>query len=108
MDFFFREYEEKPTLQSLVVKGVELKKGSRVLLWPHPGGDIMDLALRGKAAFIEGIEQDYEDRIYIAVTLEDDPGRDLGEDRILGHRFFFSPEEVEPLDLEFPPEFPHE
>jgi hypothetical protein len=40
------------------------------------------------------------DRIYIAVTLEDDPGRDLGEDRILGHRFFFSPEEVEPLDLE--------
>jgi hypothetical protein len=108
VDFFFREYEEKPTLQSVVVKGVDLKKGSRVLLWPQPGGDIMDLALAGKAAFIEGIEQDYEGRIYIAVTLEDDPGRDLGEDRILGHRFFFSPEEVEPLDVEFPPEFSHE
>ena len=98
---FFREQEGRPTLQSVVVKGVELKKGSRVLLWPHPGGDIMDLALAGKAAFVEGIEQDYEDRIYIAVTLEDDPGRDLGGDRILGHRFFFSPEEIEPLDLEF-------
>jgi hypothetical protein len=108
VDFFFREYEEKPMLQSVVVNGVELKKGSRVLLWPRPGGDIMDLALAGKAAFIEGIEQDYEDRIYIAVTLEDDPGRDLGEDRILGHRFFFSPEEVEPLDVEYPPEFTHE
>jgi hypothetical protein len=108
VDFFFREYEEKPTLQSVFVNGVELKKGSRVLLWPRPGGDIMDLALAGKAAFIEGIEQDYEDRIYIAVTLEDDPGRDLGEDRILGHRFFFSPEEVEPLDVEYPPEFRHE
>jgi hypothetical protein len=108
VDFFFREYEEKPTLSSVVVKGVELKKGSRVLLWPCPGGDIMDLALAGKAAFIEGIEQDYENRIYLAVTLEDDPGRDLGEDRVLGHRFFFSPEEVEPLDLEFPPEVPHE
>ena len=104
MDSFFREYEEKPTLQSVVVKGVELKKGSRVLLWPRPGGDIMALALAGKAAFIEGIEQDYEDRIYIAVTLEDGPGRDLGEDRIPGHRFFFSPEEVEPLGLEFPRE----
>ena len=103
MDSFFREYEDKPTLQSVVVKGVELKKGSRVLLWPRPGGDIMDLALAGKAAYVDGIEQDYEDRIYIAVTLEDDPGRDLGEDRILGHRFFFSPEEVEPLDVEFPP-----
>jgi hypothetical protein len=105
---FFRQHEDGPKLQSVVVKGVELEKGSRVLLWPRPGGDIMDLALAGKAAFVEGIEQDYEDRIYIAVTLEDDPGRDLGENRILGHRFFFSPEEVEPLDLEFPPELPHE
>ena len=104
MDDFFREYEERPALQSVVVRGVELAKGSRVLLWPHAGGDIMDLALKGKVAFVAGIEQDYEDRIYIAVTLEDDPGRDLGEDRFLGHRFFFSPEEIEPLDFEVPDE----
>ena len=97
---FFREQEGRPALDSLVVEGVELKKGSRILLRPRPGGDIMDLALAGKVAFIEGIEQDYEDRIYLAVTLEDDPGRDLGEDRVIGHRFFFSPEEVIPLDLE--------
>jgi hypothetical protein len=101
---FFREQEGRPTLQSVVVEGVELKKGSRVVLWPRAGGDIIDIALAGKVAFIEGIEQDYEDRIYIAVTLEDDPGRDLGGDRILGHRFFFSPEEVEPLDFEVPHE----
>ena len=104
MEDFFREYEERPALEGVVVEGVELKKGSRVLLQPRPGGDIMDLALAGKVAFIEGIEQDYEDRIYVAVTLEDDPGRDLGEDRILGLRFFFSPEEVVPLDLELPHE----
>ena len=97
---FFREQEGRPTLESLVVEGVELKKGSRVLLQPRAGGDIMDLALAGKVAFVEDIEQDYEDRIYLAVTLEDDPGRDLGDARILGHRFFFSPEEVIPLDLE--------
>jgi len=101
---FFREHEERPALQSVVVGGVELEKGSRVLLWPRAGGDIMDLALKGKVAFVEGIEQDYEDRIHLAVTLEDDPGRDMGVDRILGHRFFFSPEEVEPLDFEFPHE----
>jgi hypothetical protein len=97
---FFREQEGRPALESLVVEGVELKKGSRILLQPRPGRDIMDIALAGKAAFVEGIEQDYENRIYIAVTLEDDPGRDLGGDRILGHRFFFSPEEVIPLDME--------
>ena len=104
MENFFREYEERPTLQSVVVGGVELEKGSRILLWPRAGGDIMDLALKGKVAFVDGIEQDYEDRIYIAVTLEDDPGRDLGEDRFLGYRFFFSPEEIEPLDFEVPDE----
>ena len=104
MEEFFREQEGRPALESLVVEGVELKKGSRILLRPRPGGDIMDLALAGKVAFIEGLEQDYEDRIYIAVTLEDDPGRDLGAERILGHRFFFSPEEVIPLE----PEMPHE
>jgi hypothetical protein len=97
---FFREQEGRPALQSVVVDEVELKQGSRVMLWPRPGGDVMDLALAGKAAFVEAIEQDYEDRVYIAVTLEDDPGRDLGGDRILGHRFFFSPEEVVPLDPE--------
>jgi len=31
------------------------------------------------------------------VVVEDDPGRDLGERRQPGHRFFFAPEEVEPL-----------
>ena len=105
MENFFREYEKRPALESVTVDGVELRKGSRVLLWPRSGGDVMDLALKGKVAFVEGLEQDYEDRIYIAVTLEDDPGRDLGEDRFLGHRFFFAPEEVEPLDFEVPDGF---
>ncbi len=104
MEDFFREHEERPALGSVVVGGVELQKGSRVLLWPRAGGDIMDIALKGKVAFVESIEQDYEDRIHLAVTLEDDPGRDLGVDRILGHRFFFSPDEVEPLDFEVPHE----
>ena len=97
---FFRELEGRPTLRSVNVGGVEIEKGSRVLLWPNSGGDIMDIVLEGKVAVVESIEQDYEERVYIAVTLEDDPGRDLGGDGILGHRFFFSPEEIEPLDLE--------
>jgi hypothetical protein len=100
---FFKEQEGRPELRSLDVEGVEIRKGSRVMLWPRAGGDIMDIALAGKVAFVEAIEQDYEDRVYTAVTLEEDPGRDLGGDRILGHRFFFSPEEVVPLDSEASP-----
>jgi hypothetical protein len=97
---FFREQEKRPTLQSVTVEGVELVKGSRVMLWPRSGGDVIDIALSGKVAFVEAIEQDYEERIHLSVTLEDDPGRDLGDAHILGHRFFFSPDEVVPLDSE--------
>ena len=62
-----------------------------------PGADILDLALAGKTATVEGIEQDFEGRVYLAVTVDDDPGKDLGALRQPGHRFFFQPEEVEPL-----------
>src|SRR5918992_1175423 len=53
---FFREQEERPTLRSVTVDGVELTKGSRVMLWPRSGGDIMDLALEGKVAFVEVVQ----------------------------------------------------
>jgi hypothetical protein len=95
---FFQEQEGHPELHSVVVEGVELTKGSRVMLWPRSGGDVMDIALAGKVAFVEAIEQDYEERVQLSVTLEDDPGRDLGDAHILGHRFFFSLDEVVPLD----------
>jgi hypothetical protein len=58
---------------------------------------VFDLALAGKTAVIEAIEEDYEGNTHLAVVLDDDPGRDLGMLRQPGHRFFFSIEEVEPL-----------
>ena len=66
-------------------------------LRPRAGGDVFDLALAGRTAVVEGIEQDMEGNVQLAVIVDDDPGRDLGERRQPGHRFFFSPEEVEPL-----------
>ena len=92
--------EEKTELESVRVGGVEVKQGDRVRLSPRRGGDIFDIALAGKTAIVEAIEQDYEDKIHLAVVLEDDPGRDLGMMRQPGHRFFFALEEVEPLTLE--------
>jgi hypothetical protein len=65
-----------------------------VRLSPHDGGDIMDVALRGKIAIVESLEQDYEGKFQVAVVMEDDPGRDLGMLRQPGHRFFFSVEEI--------------
>jgi hypothetical protein len=87
--------KEKTALESVNVSGVEIKQGDSVRLKPRAGGDIFDLALAGKIAIIEAIEQDYEGKVHLAVVLDDDPGRDLGMMRQPGHRFFFSPEEVE-------------
>ena len=92
--------EEKTLLDNVRIAGLEVKQGDRVRLKPRVGGDIFDLALSGKIAVVEAIEQDYEGKAHLAVVVDDDPGRDLGMLRQPGHRFFFSPEEVEPLNGE--------
>lgn len=74
---------------------VDFKQGDRVRLRPRAGGDVFDLALAGKTAVIEAIEEDYEGRTHLAVVVDDDPGRDFGMLRQPGHRFFFSLDEVE-------------
>jgi len=94
-------FAEPVAIDSVSVLGVRLRKGDRVRLWPQGDhqrrADILDLVLAGKDAIIEAIEQDFEEQVHLAVVLEDDPGRDLGDLRQPGHRFFFRPEEVEPL-----------
>jgi hydrogenase maturation protease len=89
---------ERPAPDIVVVDGVELRRRSRVRLRPRAGGDVFDIALAGRTALVEGIDQDLEGNVRLAVTVEDDPGRDLGDRRQPGHRFFFAPEEVEPLE----------
>ncbi len=89
--------EDKEQVDYVVIGEVEVRKGTRVRLHPHEGGDIFDLALRGQIAVVESIEQDYEGHQHICVVLEDDPGRDLGLMRQPGHRFFFKATEIEAL-----------
>lgn len=88
---------ERPHRDSVRVGDAVFKTGDRVRLRPLGRADIIDLALDGKSAVIEAIEQDFEDRVYLAVVVEDDPGRDFGAMRQPGHRFFFGVEEVEYL-----------
>lgn len=89
--------EDKPVLDRCIVNGVEFRVGDHVSLRPHPRGDIIDIALAGKIAVIEGMEQDYEGKVYVAVVIAEDPGKDLGMLRQPGHRFFFSLDEIEPV-----------
>jgi hydrogenase maturation protease len=59
---------------------------------------MLDQMLAGRVCVVESLHQDLDDNIQIAVVALDDPGRDLGNVRQPGHRFFFSIDEVEPLD----------
>jgi len=86
-----------PPRGSVTVDGVAVGRGSRVVLRPRAGGDILDQALAGRSAVVEAIHEDLDGKVLLAVTVEDDPGRHLGEARRPGHRFFYGPEEVEPL-----------
>jgi len=93
----FWEEMTTPPPDTADVGGVELRRGSRVRLSPRGGGDVFDVALAGRLAVVEGVEQDQDGQLHVAVTLVDDPGRDLGEARFPGHRFFFALDEVEPI-----------
>lgn len=84
-------------LHGRIQTGSQPRKGDRVRLWPKKRADIFDTLLEGKIAIIEAVEEDFEGKLHFAVVIEDDPGRDLGEMRQAGHRFFFSAEEVEPI-----------
>ena len=88
---------DRKQIQSLRIRGVLVQPGSPVRLHPTGRADILDLALGGKSASVESIEVDFEGRIHVAVILDDDPGRDLGRLGQPGHRFFYRPEEIEPL-----------
>jgi hypothetical protein len=82
------------------LNGVALRPGDRVKIKPKSRADIMDIALAGRIAIIEAIEQDAEGRIHLALVLEDDPGKDLGFMRQPGHRFFYTLDEVEAVSSE--------
>jgi hydrogenase maturation protease len=88
---------------SVEVAGVQIGRGSRVVLRPGAGGDVFDRAIAGKLAVVDGIHETMEGSVQLAVVVDDDPGRELGHKRQPGHRFFFSPADVEPLAQPPPP-----
>jgi hypothetical protein len=76
--------------------GVVYRAGMKVLLRPAEGADAYDVLLAGRAATIERIYVDYDDRVQLAVTIDDDPGRELLRES--GRFLFFRAEEVQVVE----------
>jgi len=94
--------EDYPPPASITIAGREVKAGDRVRLHPKKGrADPFDLLLDGKTGTIQVIQQDFENRIYLVVTADDDPALEqmqMDARTFPGHLFYFFPEEVEPLE----------
>jgi hypothetical protein len=84
-----------PETDGVVVAGVTLAKGSRVLLRPgQRRADAQDMFLAGREATVEAVFLDVDGNRHLAVTLDEDPAADL--QRWHGRYLYFSPDEVEP------------
>jgi hypothetical protein len=73
--------------------GVTWRRGTSVVLRPDPDRDPYDRMLSGRPATVERIYIDMDGRVHLAVSIDDDPARELMRDT--GRYHFFKPEEVE-------------
>jgi hypothetical protein len=87
--------DDVPGEERATVDGVTFERGATLVLRPGTERDPYDKMLDGRRATIERIYTDYDDRVYLAVTVNDDPGQDLM--RETGRYLFFFANEVEPL-----------
>ncbi|MGH3908129.1 MAG: hypothetical protein ACRDTE_28700 [Pseudonocardiaceae bacterium] len=87
-----------PETDSVIIAGVPVAKGSRVLLTPGVRrSDAQDMFLEGRTATVAAVLLDLDGDTHVAVTLDDDPGADIA---IAHGRFrYFSPEELAPLGM---------
>ncbi|WP_199294068.1 hypothetical protein [Streptomyces sp. GMY02] len=94
-----------PTTDTVLVDGVRVGGGSRVLLRPRGrGADAQDMFLAGRAARVAAVFHDVDGSTHLAVTLEDDPAAELHT--WYGRFHYFRPEELEPLTAAEGPETP--
>jgi hypothetical protein len=85
--------DDNPGEPRAVVDGVTFEPGARLILRPGTDRDPFDRILDGRSATLERIYIDYDDRVHLAVTVDDDPGQDLM--RETGRYLFFFPHEVQ-------------
>jgi hypothetical protein len=90
-----REVDNNPGEDSATVDGITFVKGSKLLLKPGTDRSVHDRMLDGRRATLERIYVDYDERVHLAVTVDDDPGQQLM--RETGRYLFFFANEVKPL-----------
>ena len=82
--------------REVATNGSMVRLGDKIVLRPGTDGDVYDKILDGRTATVERIYRGYDERVYLGVTVDDDPGQDLL--RETGRYLFFFADEVEPVE----------
>jgi hypothetical protein len=81
--------------KEIAAAGTTVRLGDKIVLRPGTDGDVYDKILDGRTATVERIYRGYDERVYLGVTVDDDPGQELL--RETGRFLFFFADEVEPV-----------
>src|SRR5262249_3527676 len=92
---FFNPKSEQPETQSIAIATGTVSRGSRVRLTPQRRADSMDMFFKGRTARVESVHHDLDDRAYVAVSIEGDPGAE-----IYNRFYYFFPDELELIEKE--------
>jgi hypothetical protein len=85
----------RPELDSVLIEGFPVSKGSRVRIHPSRRADAQDLFFADQDARVTAVISDVGGQVHVAVVLVDDPAGDLHD--WYGRYLYFAPEELEPL-----------
>jgi hypothetical protein len=86
-----------PGRDHVVVDGVPVRAGSRVVLRPgQRRTDAQDIFLHGRTALVEAVLHDVDGGVHVAVTVEGDPGAEI--QRVQGRFRYFQPDELTPVE----------
>ena len=85
----------RPELDSVLVDGTRVARGSRVRLHPSRRADAQDLFYADRTARVASVHADVDGGTHIGVILDDDPAAELHD--WYGRYLYFAPDEVEPL-----------
>ena len=86
----------RPEVDSVVIDGVSVAKGSLVRVHPSRRADAQDLFFADQVARVTAVLSDVDGGTHVALVLVDDPAADLHD--WYGRYLYFAPEELEPLD----------
>ncbi|WP_051422993.1 hypothetical protein [Arthrobacter sp. MA-N2] len=85
-----------PEVDSVVIKGVPVARGSRVRVNPRRRADAQDLFFAGQTGRVTSVHFDVDGSTHVGLVLEQDPAADLHEG--YGRSFYYAPDELEPLE----------